>query len=570
MASNQASSCCFALLYYVPYDVWCVSVADYAPELQQQHWAYLLILHRHTLDIMTLDVLTMLVLIIICSIETAGSCQCRPFLLPCFVSAVMAFLAWMSNLFLMSETHPQFASKYKQLADADEEVGLPSEEAIKERAKLQELQMSAVHHTDNYSTPKHSHQASAAQAGLSEGPAADAGSPATKSASSPVHSPDQASRKSVQFTTSQSATQESQLQLSVSSSDSSSSGILALRSASTPLEVFEDRSKSPSRSHRPQRAPSLELVLPDAGADSDMGAIPGALQAAANKCQRKAKSSQLPPSSGHSKLHKAHSAELNQTSHHQRSASADSASEQDSELEKLLPDQRPSRDTSDLSEDHVVNVDLSDEPAKPWYKQGIVTVCLAGGGLITLFMNYLDELAPIFASAQPSAGGLGMPEHEFAWPLTFGGLVLMLYSLFLYPKNQKRWGYKQCCKIGLLATIPASLILPFAHTFVQIRWATQACMFVGVGVRSIAKIMALASSTIIINTVAPMKQIGSVNGASQTVNALARAVGPFSAGILWGLCADSGIFGKEYIPFVASIVGLVATDILYMYIRLPE
>ena len=88
--------------------------------------------------------------------------------------------------------------------------------------------------------------------------------------------------------------------------------------------------------------------------------------------------------------------------------------------------------------------------------------------------------------------------------------------------------------------------------------------------RSIAKIMALASSTIIINTVAPMKQIGSVNGASQTVNALARAVGPFTAGILWGLCADSGIFGKEYIPFVASIVGLVATDVLYMYIRLPE
>ena len=95
-------------------------------------------------------------------------------------------------------------------------------------------------------------------------------------------------------------------------------------------------------------------------------------------------------------------------------------------------------------------------------------------------------------------------------------------------------------------------------------------MFVGIAVRSIAKIMALSSSTIIINTVAPMKQIGSVNGASQTLNALARAIGPFIAGIVWGLCADSGVPGKQYIPFLGSIVGVVATDILYMYIVLPS
>jgi len=36
------------------------------------------------------------------------------------------------------------------------------------------------------------------------------------------------------------------------------------------------------------------------------------------------------------------------------------------------------------------------------------------------------------------------------------------------------------------------------------------------------------------------------------------------------LCADSGIPGKQYIPFLGSIVGVVATDILYMYIVLPS
>ena len=95
-------------------------------------------------------------------------------------------------------------------------------------------------------------------------------------------------------------------------------------------------------------------------------------------------------------------------------------------------------------------------------------------------------------------------------------------------------------------------------------------MFVGVGISSIAKIMSLSSSTIIINTVAPMKQIGSVNGASQTLNALARAIGPFIAGIAWGFAADSNVPGNQYLPFLGSVVGVIATDILYMYIVLPS
>ncbi len=185
-------------------------------------------------------------------------------------------------------------------------------------------------------------------------------------------------------------------------------------------------------------------------------------------------------------------------------------------------------------------------------------------------MNYLDELTPIYASAQPSAGGLGMPAHEFAWPLTFGGLILMLYSLLFYPRDQKRWGYMTCCKIGLLLSVPSLLILPFAHTFVRTQWATQACLFVGIGLCTICKLMALASAAIIINTVAPMEQIGFVNGAAQTLQGLARSIGPFLAGVVWGLCADSGIPGKQYLPFVGSMLGFVATAILYTYIVLPS
>ncbi|DBA77754.1 TPA: hypothetical protein ACH3X2_008445 [Trebouxia sp. C0005] len=503
--------------------------------------------------------------------ESGGWLQDRPFLLPCLVSAVMAFLAWMSNLFMMSETHPRFTSKYTKLAESDVDPSSPGPRAlVAQTSDLQELQMSSLQHpTGQKQSPKKHQHAQIAETDSAQSSSPDSGQ---QQQQQQCGSPGQSSRKYVQFATSQSATQESQLQLTVSSSSSSSSGILAVRSASLPLDIqqgiSEDESgaqHTPRPAQRAQRAPSFELVLPDAGMESDIGAFPASLEAAAEKVSRHGR-----PCPAVSPMLQISPSDL--SPRNSSTTVLDTVSEVAPEAEHLLPDrdQRSSQDSTEYGQDHVVDIDLAEEAAKPWYKQSIVTVCLAGGGLITLFMNYLDELAPIFASAKPAAGGLGMPEHQFAWPLTFGGLVLMLYSLLLYPRNQKRWGYRKCCKMGLLLSIPSSLVLPFAHTFVQIPWATQACMFVGIAVRSIAKIMALSSSTIIINTVAPMKQIGSVNGASQTLNALARAIGPFIAGIVWGLCADSGVPGKQYIPFLGSIVGVVATDILYMYIVLPS
>ena len=246
--------------------------------------------------------------------------------------------------------------------------------------------------------------------------------------------------------------------------------------------------------------------------------------------------------------------------------------EADREVEALLSskDQPCIDDSADNASDHLTDSFKAEESPRPWYKQRIVAVCMAGVGLITFLQNYLDELTPIYASAQPQAGGLGMPAHEFAWPLVFGGVVLMVFSLFFYPRAQKRWGYLTCCKTGLLLTVPSLLLLPFAHTFVQTQWATQACLCLGIGLIIIAKLMALASAAIIVNVVAPMDQIGSVNGAAQTLQGLARSAGPFLAGVIWGSCSESGLPGKQYLPFAGTTTGFIAAAVLYINIDLPN
>ncbi len=226
-------------------------------------------------------------------------------------------------------------------------------------------------------------------------------------------------------------------------------------------------------------------------------------------------------------------------------------------------------------EDHAVICDISDANArqhhdKPWYKQGKVVVCLTGCALITLCKNYLDELAPVFASANPREGGLALSTSEFAWPLSFGGLTLMLFSVFVYPKVQKKYGLLKCCRAGLLISVSTTFIVPTAHFFVSHAWVVQAFMFLALGIRSISKIMSLSSSTIMVNSVAPMKQIGSVNGAGQTFNALARSVGPLIAGVLWGQFAGSDIAGKQYLPFLIGTVALQIPLFLYMRIELKQ
>ncbi len=144
----------------------------------------------------------------------------------------------------------------------------------------------------------------------------------------------------------------------------------------------------------------------------------------------------------------------------------------------------------------------------------------------------------------------------------------MLFSIFTYPVLQKRYGRLKCCTSGLMILMTAALILPTAHFFADRAWIAQAFMLVAVGIQSVAKIMSVSSSTIIVNTVAPMKQIGSVNGAAQTLNGLAKSIGPLIAGIVCGECAASSIPGKQYLLFSIAMAALLLTLSVYMRIKL--
>lgn len=96
-----------------------------------------------------------------------------------------------------------------------------------------------------------------------------------------------------------------------------------------------------------------------------------------------------------------------------------------------------------------------------------------------------------------------MEAAKLALPLGFGGGVLMVFSMFLYPRVQKTLGPLKCCQIGLTVIIPSSLLVPIASLFVNTPWAKNAFLYCAIALRSVSKIMSQTSSMIIVNMCAP-------------------------------------------------------------------
>jgi len=211
--------------------------------------------------------------------------------------------------------------------------------------------------------------------------------------------------------------------------------------------------------------------------------------------------------------------------------------------------------------------------SRPWHRQRNVILSLAGYALIAFCYVLLDELIPIFASADTSIGGLGFPTSELALPLAFGGAVLFIWAIFGFPWLMDRLGVVRACRHGLMQTVPMALLVPAASLSVL---PSHAAMWVALGMKSIAGTNAFTSCIILVNTSAPKGSLGAVNGIGQTLASGVRALGPALGGLLWAwsikLFKALGLesaWGHQFIPFgIAALIGLGTLEI-YKRIELP-
>ncbi|KAK9841096.1 hypothetical protein WJX84_001528 [Apatococcus fuscideae] len=124
----------------------------------------------------------------------------------------------------------------------------------------------------------------------------------------------------------------------------------------------------------------------------------------------------------------------------------------------LLPETRPQEapcrlsDTSASSErssSHALNGRQHDQGVQmaarhshnkkdPWYRQWQVVLPVLLYGMLVFICNFLEELTPIFASAAPGQGGLGLSFAQLAWPLSVASGLLIPCTLYAYPLLQEK------------------------------------------------------------------------------------------------------------------------------------
>lgn len=96
---------------------------------------------------------------------------------------------------------------------------------------------------------------------------------------------------------------------------------------------------------------------------------------------------------------------------------------------------------------------------------------------------------------------------------------------------------------------------------------TQVTIFVAVTITKLTTQTAFTASMVIINSIAPRSQLGSVNGVRMMMAAFGRSSGPLLGGTLWGLSAAMTFPGHHYLGFIVASISLIGC--WYLHHRIP-
>eukprot|EP00884_Botryococcus_braunii_P021799 jgi/Botrbrau1/8302/Bobra.0251s0028.1 len=207
----------------------------------------------------------------------------------------------------------------------------------------------------------------------------------------------------------------------------------------------------------------------------------------------------------------------------------------------------------------------------PWYRQAIVVKALVGAGTLSLMWCYLDELTPIYVSADLDKGGLAMKLSSFTNANLASGGVLVPFTLFVYPAYSKRVGPMKTCLTALSAAVPSTLIIPAARFAMPAHpLLAEALIWLGIMLRALCKTCSFTAFMVIVNVVAPRSQVGAVNGMTVTLASLGRSIGPALSGAVWALSSSLGFTMHSFIGFGAVAIALAAARLVYGRLRVPD
>ncbi|KAJ9059611.1 hypothetical protein DSO57_1000570 [Entomophthora muscae] len=183
-------------------------------------------------------------------------------------------------------------------------------------------------------------------------------------------------------------------------------------------------------------------------------------------------------------------------------------------------------------------------------------VAIVSYASLSLMTVMIEELFPFWAATSPEKGGLGFDASRTGSVFAISGLVLVMMQLLVYPFIHCHFGTMFLYKWVFILYIPIILLLPLVGTLDSVFLAVT----IAYGCRTCCGVTAFTSYNILLPETCSSRILGKVNGISQSLGSLARAIGPFLCGFVWAWSLGNGLsfpFDYHFMFIVISSMCLV-------------
>ncbi|KAJ1311926.1 hypothetical protein OPQ81_010386 [Rhizoctonia solani] len=184
-------------------------------------------------------------------------------------------------------------------------------------------------------------------------------------------------------------------------------------------------------------------------------------------------------------------------------------------------------------------------------------IAIANYGILAFSdITYLS-LQPVVFAVPAKNGGLGLSPREIGLILGLQGIATGLVQACCFAPLHRRFGNKKIYVTGYLCYSLLILSMPLLHALAVSEMKRATWVVLGfVIVLSCPAFMTFSCMAIYVNSSAPSKDaLGTLNGISQTIISVIRAIGPATATSLFSLSVEKNLLGGHLV--YAILLGVV-------------
>lgn len=156
-----------------------------------------------------------------------------------------------------------------------------------------------------------------------------------------------------------------------------------------------------------------------------------------------------------------------------------------------------------------------------------------------------NEVFPIWCVTPWEIGGLSLGTNSIAIAQTSAGVVLIPFQYFVYAPLVNRFGPAKAFQIGVAAGV-IFILFPLVRNFGQATLELHIALGILMAFRSFPQCVFTSVFILISNSVEDPHYLGAVNGFTQTLNMVFRAVAPTAAGSFyaWSTSQRGALFNS--------------------------